>query len=366
MDGLTTRLLSWARGKKAPPHKVLIYPTSRCNLLCPFCFQRKNPYDHSKDLPHERWLQLTEELCRMGVDVLQISGGGEPMTVGNTVIGMMKIIKSNGATGRLVNNGTRWENRHIRSVVELGWDNVIFSVDGSTPEINDASRGVKGTLERTVAAIKTFNSYKQELGKDKPILEFSTVVTKLNYSDLGEIIRLAGSLGVSNVTFEPVFVSNSDVAKLKVTEEQRNHIMGMVETWKKLAESCGVSTNLDDVFNVKEIESTGELTERIYDISKSDGSIPFLKIPCFEPWIWPKIEADGTVGPCSTIFLSDFSKKNVSVRDRSFEDVWYGEEFSAFRKSLIACKLFEGCANCVSTHIPLNKRMRDDLRKEMA
>ena len=362
MERIVSRLVSWFKGKKAPPHKVLIYPTNKCNLKCPFCFQRLNPYDYSKDLPKKRWLELTEELCEMGVDIIQISGGGEPMIVPETTLKMMEIIKENNVTGRLVNNGTLWREEDIRKVVEMDWDNVIFSVDGATSEVNDKSRGVKGTFKKIVKNIKLFNYYKKKLKKDLPILEFSTVISRINFFQLGEIIKLASSLGVSNITFEPVFISNPKVKKLKVSQKERKFIIQKIPEWKKLADSLKVSTNLHMLFEIKEIEKTGELKEKIFDASKEEEN-PFLKIPCFEPWIWPKIEADGRVGPCSTIYLSDFCKKEVSVRERSFEDVWYGEEFQAFRKMIASGNLFEACSNCVSTHLYWNQKIREELRK---
>jgi len=354
--------MRWAKGKKAPPHKVLVYPTNKCNLKCPFCFQRLNPYDISKDLPEKRWGEITRELCEMGVDIIQISGGGEPMMTPRTTLNMMRIVKEYGVTGRLVNNGTLWKEEYVKEVVEINWDNVIFSVDGATPEVNDRSRGVKGSFQRIIKSIKLFSEEKKKRKKDVPILEFSTVVSKINYFQLGEIIKLASSLGVENITFEPVFVSNPQAEKLKVSENERNFIIKKLPEWKELASSLGVSTNLDALFGVKEIEKTGQLKEKILEISKGEKN-PFLKIPCFEPWIWPKIEADGRVGPCSTIFLSDFCKREVSVRERSFEDIWYGEEFEAFREMMKSRKLFEACANCVSTHLYWNAKIREELRK---
>ncbi|MEM5829499.1 MAG: radical SAM protein [Candidatus Aenigmatarchaeota archaeon] len=362
MEELISKLARWGRGKKAPPNKVLVYPTNRCNLECPFCFQRLKPYDYSKDLPKKRWLELTKELCEMGVDIIQISGGGEPMMVPETTLKMMEIIKENKVMGRIVTNGTLWREKDIKMVTEMEWDNVIFSVDGATPEVNDKSRGVKGTFKKIVKNIKLFNYYKKLLKKEKPFLEFSTVVSKINFFQLGEIIKLAGSYGVKNITFEPVFVSNPNVEKLKVSQKERDFILKKISEWKELATVLGVSTNLDVLFEIKEIEKTGDLKEKILEFSK-DEKDPFLKIPCFEPWIWPKIEADGRVGPCSTIFLSDFCKKEVSVRKRNFEDVWYGEEFEAFRKVVMSGKILDSCSNCVSTHLSWNLRIREELRK---
>ena len=359
------KLKRWAKGKKAPPHRVLIYPTNKCNLKCPFCFQRLHPYDYSKDLPQKRWLALTKELCEMGVDILQISGGGEPLMTPQTTITMMRIIKSYGVSGRLVNNGTLWKESYVRDVVRIGWDNVIFSVDGPNPEINDISRGVPGTFKKIIKSIKLFNLYKRKFKREKPFFEFSTVVSIFNYKKLGEIIKLASKLGIHNVTFEPVFVSNPTVEKLKLTKRQRAWLMEKIPEWKELAESLGVNTNLDCLVEVKEIEKTGNLKKKILEkVEKRKTKNKFLNLPCYEPWLWPKIEADGRVGPCSTIFLEDFVGYEVSVRNRSFEDVWYGEEFNAFRKSIMENKLMDACANCVSTHLALNEEIRKKMISE--
>ena len=366
MERIVSRLIEWVKGRKAPPHRVLIYPTNRCNLRCPFCFQRLEPYDYSKDLSHERWLELTEELCDMGTDVIQISGGGEPLMVPETTIKMMEITKAHGVTGRLVNNGTLWRRDDIRKVVEMAWDNVIFSVDGPDAKTNDESRGVSGTFRRIVKNIKIFNEYKRKLKSEKPSLEFSTVVTRINYMKLGGIIRLAHELNVSNITFEPVFVSNPEVEKLKVSRKEREKMLKKIPEWMGLASSFNIRTNLDALMDVKEIEKTGKLKEKILERSKRKIKNKLLTVPCFEPWIWPKIEADGRVGPCSTIFLSDFCKKDVSVRNRSFKDVWYGPEFKLFREMIMSGKLFDACANCVSTHLFWNSRIRAELEKHIA
>ncbi|MEM5855059.1 MAG: radical SAM protein [Candidatus Aenigmatarchaeota archaeon] len=362
MEKIISRLLIWSKGKKAPPQKVLIYPTNKCNLKCPYCFLRLNLCDITKDLPENRWIDLTKELCEMDVDIIQISGGGEPLAVSETTLKMMKIIKENDVTGRIVNNGTLWRKNVIKEVIGIEWDNVIFSLDGATAEVNDRSRGVKGTFNKIVKNVKLFNQYKKLLKKELPVLEFSTVVTKINFFQLGEIIKLAHKLGISNITFEPVFVSNPEVEKLKVSKKERDFIMKNIPEWKKLADSLNISTNLDDLLEIKEIEKTGKLKEKILEISRGEEN-PFLKIPCFEPFLWPKIEADGRVGPCSTIFLSDFCKREVSVREKSFQEVWYGEEFEAFRKMIMSGKLFEACANCVSTHLSWNSKIREELRK---
>jgi len=357
MDDTTVRLSKWASGDKAAPQRVLLYPTNSCNLKCLFCFQRLNPYDYSDIMPKSKWLAITKELCEMKVDTLQISGGGEPFLAQDTVLDMMKITKKYAVNGRLVTNGTLLTEDTIKFIIELGWDNIIFSIDGPDAKTHDRLRGIKGAFDRTTASIKSFTKLKKEFKSDKPLLEFSSVLCKVNYKKIKNVIKLAYDTGVKVVTFEPVFVSNPYVHKLKLTEKQREEFMfKIVPLALTLANSLGIITNLHTLIDLKTIEKTGNLKGEILNQNDKHFNKPFYNAPCFEPWIWPKIEANGEVGPCSTNLL-----KGENIKNKTFTEVWYGKTFNEFRKKILQGQLPEGCANCVSTHLPMNCLIRKKL-----
>lgn len=379
MDDVTAKLIKWADGKTDVPQRVLMYPTNVCNLKCVFCYQQLEPYDYSDKMSKAKWLEITEELCEMGVSTLQISGGGESLVEYGTVIEMMRIIKKHNIEGRLVNNGTLWNEKRVHEVVETGWDNVIFSVDGPDAETNDFHRGVDGTFKKIKESLLAFQRIKEEKGKERPLIEFSSVLTGKNYEKVGGVIELAKETGVKVITFEPVFVSNPYVHEIKMSEKDRERFMAeIIPPALKMADDLDIITNLETLIDVGKIEKTGDLKEEILDLSNpineedegkehhgTDGhdmedENPFLGLVCYEPWLWPKIEANGEVGPCSSNILS---KENI--KDKTFRQVWEGEAFSNFRKAIMEKKLPDGCANCVSTHVPMNKRIRANLIKAM-
>lgn len=362
--GVVEKLAQWASGGSAPPQRVLMYPTNNCNLKCVFCYQALKPYDYKDMMPDEKWLAITNELCEMGVNTIQISGGGEALLRGELVMGMMALAKSNGLTGRLVTNGTAWTEEWIRRTIEMGWDNVIHSVDGSTAAVHDRMRGVPGSFERTTRAIRRFTELKKELGVKKPLLEFSHVLTKWNYEQSVEMVELAHSLGVSVITYEPVFVSNPFVHEIKLSRQERErYLKEFVPRAIELAGSYRIRTNLDHVMGLGEIEKTGELKERILSAPQKQIEMsrnPFLNVPCFEAWLWPKIEANGDVGPCSTNMLAE------NIKDKSFSEVWHDPAFSEFRRRIMARDLPDGCENCVSTHLAWNREIRDSIVRFLA
>jgi radical SAM protein with 4Fe4S-binding SPASM domain len=126
---------------------------------------------------------------------------------------------------------------------------------------------------------------------------------------------------------------------------------------QEMAQKFGISTNCNILKEVKEFEKTGNLKDMIsQSVKKGKSKNPFLNLPCYEPWIWPKIEANGDVWPCSTTPLK------VNIRDKDFKDIWFGSEFENFRKNIMNGKLSESCSNCVATHLAINKKIRKKLR----
>ncbi len=359
--GVVEKLSQWACGGQAAPQRVLMYPTNNCNLKCVFCYQTLKPYNYADMMPDEKWLSITQELCEMGVNTLQISGGGEALLRGELVMKMMELAKSNGLTGRLVTNGTVWTDEWMRRVIEMGWDNVIHSVDGSTSGVHDKLRGKKGSFEKTTSAIRRFTELKRELGSEKPLLEFSHVLTKWNYDQTPEMVELAQGLGVDVVTYEPVFVSNPFVHKIKLSKQEREcYLKRYVPKALELAESYRIRTNLDHVMGLGEIEKTGELKEKILSSENQPEKQvcnPFLNVPCFESWLWPKIEANGDMGPCSTNMFAE------NIKHKSFSEAWHGPVFSEFRQRIMGRDLPEGCENCVSTHLAWNREIRGELER---
>ena len=63
MKEIISNLVKWSNGEKAPPHKVLIYPTNKCNLKCKMCEHThwKEPNVH---LPYEKFLYVLNCICR--------------------------------------------------------------------------------------------------------------------------------------------------------------------------------------------------------------------------------------------------------------------------------------------------------------
>lgn len=364
MEEQAKLIISWAKGIPREPDEVQIYPTNKCNLNCSFCYQQLGEYDVSEDVSVERWMEIAKELCEMGVKRILLSGGGEPLASPATVP-MMELFKKNGVHGRMIHNGTLWDEELIRRVILSGWDSLMFSIDG-LKESHDSIRGK--SFDSIIRNLRLFKDIKSELGVNHPRIETTTVLTIKNYKDIPKFIESLSGFGIAHFNFEPVCVNNPTVEKQKLTREMRKDFMeSIIPEAERIANEKHVSTSLFKLKEVKIIEKTGNLKEEI--LKKEDKKdeetvlkIPenircFIDSPCYEPWLWPKIEANGEIWPCSTVPLK------TNVKEDSFKNIWFGEELQSFRKNILKSKLSNSCSNCVLTHLHTRNRIKEALKK---
>lgn len=355
------RLYKWFNGEKAPPEMVQIYPTNKCNLKCIFCTQRVGIYNLKEEISKKRFLVIAKELCEMGVRRFLISGGGEPLCVPNKTFGIMKLIKSYKAEGRIITNGVLWNEKLVKKTIRMSWNTIVFSLHGSKAETHDKLTCVRGTFERVIKNLKMFDSLKKRMRSTFPSIEFTFVLNKWNFKEVPEMINLVNELGVESINVEPMTINNKEAERIKLDEKGRRFFFKKIlPKAKSLAKSLNIRNNFSKLEEFTLIEKAGEVRDEILKLNnlKKPEKPSLLNSPCYEPWLWPKVEANGEVWPCSTVQL-----KNTNIKDRSFKEIWYGKEFNKFRKRILNFDLPEECKNCVLTHIPLQRKIREKLNE---
>lgn len=366
MGDVVRSLIEWSQGKTPPPDEVQIYPTNACNLRCVFCSQLTGMYNIRDDVNQERWIRIANELCDMGVRKVLISGGGEPL-LSSATMAMMDIFKKNNLYGRMINNGTMWKWDSTKKAVQTGWDSITFSIDGPNAEIHEKLRGMNGCFKKTVDNIQIFNRYKKRLGSEKPVIGITAVLNRLNYRSVCDMVRLAHDLEIRHLNLEPLCINNPDAEKIKLNEKEREELLTRIlPEAERLAQIYKIYTNFKTLYNVKYVEKAGHVKGMILSRSRgrqqsgNETANPFLDLPCYEPWLWPKIEANGDVWPCSTKPLKE------NIKKKNFAEIWKGDCFNDFRKSIMRKELSESCENCVLSHITTNQMIREQLRDIMS
>lgn len=353
-------LRRWDAEEVPAPEEVQLYPTNTCNLRCVFCVTTTGFYKGQREVSERRWLEVAQELCDLGVRRVLISGGGEPL-LSPATLPMMALFKRHDIYGRMITNGTVWNDKSIRAAVTMGWDQVTFSIDGPDASVHDKLRAVPGCFARTVSTIREFRKVQDELGSDAPRREINCVLSRANYSDVMAMVELAADLGISHLNLEPVCMNNPHVEAIRLRKKERDELQEtLLPEALRAAENHGLSTNIRGLMGIGDVDRAGEMRGFILDrLNAPDPERPFSELACYEPWLWPKIEANGEVWPCSTTPLKE------NILEKSFVDIWDGDVFREYRGRIMERDLPESCQNCVVSHLTTNSGIRSRLRENL-
>jgi [mycofactocin precursor peptide]-tyrosine decarboxylase / 3-amino-5-[(4-hydroxyphenyl)methyl]-4,4-dimethylpyrrolidin-2-one synthase len=155
--------------------------TYACNLACIHCLSSSGRRD-PRELTTDECKRVIDELERMQVFYVNI-GGGEP-TVRRDFWELVDYAVAHHVGVKFSTNGSRITAERAGWLAETDYVDVQVSLDGATPEVNDAVRGA-GSYATAITAMERlaeagFNGFK-----------LSVVVTRQNVSQLDAFKRIA-------------------------------------------------------------------------------------------------------------------------------------------------------------------------------
>jgi len=212
----------------AAPFSLDIAITGRCNLRCRYCFYADEMAGRS-DLPTERWLSFFQELGRLGVQRLCLTGG-EPFTRPD-LFELIDGLIANRMRYQILSNGTlitepvlaRFEEGRRR----LRLDSIQISIDGSRAEVHEKSR--PGSFQAALRGLRLL----VESGLPATV---RVTVNRYNVDDLENIAHLLleeiGLPAFSTDEVNPCGLVARQGQELLLTPAQRRQAM---ETLSRLA-----------------------------------------------------------------------------------------------------------------------------------
>lgn len=340
------RLRQWERGETPGPWELSVFPTNRCNLRCAICWQRfveeHGKIDYSSELPDQRLIDLVDEAAELGVRYWRFIGGGEPMLRGDLVVDLCERIRAKGMNGSIQTNGTRFTRQHIETLIRIGWDLILVSLDAPSAEVNDTIRSA-GSFESATNNLRLFHELKRAAGSNNPYITLNMAVTGLNCDRLEDMVRLAHDLGCTGLVPVRLVVQGDRCAGFDLTEEQRACLPEWVRRAETLANDLGLSTSLHEfVFSAQSTQAQCEHPEQFGIVG--DGR--FSDAYCFEPWTAMVITAeDGKAGPCCPFW----EEKVDSLRDKTLKELWLGPYMQDVRQRILSRKALPPyCKYCCS------------------
>ncbi|MEW6179059.1 MAG: TIGR04053 family radical SAM/SPASM domain-containing protein [Chloroflexota bacterium] len=171
------------------PFMVIWETTQACDLACKHCRAESQPNHHPFALSFEEGKRLIEQVLELGTPhPLFIMTGGDPFKR-DDIFDLTAYAAERGLPVAISPSGTPLLNRsNLERLKNSGCKAISLSLDGSTAELHDAFRGVKGSYEWTVNGWKIA----REIGLK---LQINTTVTRYNLMDLPAMFELVRNLG---------------------------------------------------------------------------------------------------------------------------------------------------------------------------
>jgi radical SAM protein len=163
--------------------------TQACDLACVHCRASAQPLRSSFELSTAEAERLIDQIAEMRVPVFVITGG-DPLKRPD-LFDLVGYATERGVRTSLTPSATPLLTREaIAELQRRGLARLAVSLDGSTPEIQDAFRRVSGSHAWTLRAIR----WARELGLP---VQINTTITRRNLADFEEMAQLLETLDIA-------------------------------------------------------------------------------------------------------------------------------------------------------------------------
>jgi radical SAM protein len=170
------------------PLLVIWETTQACDLECVHCRASAQPGRNPGELSTEEGKKLLDEIKSFGNNTLMVFTGGDPLKRPDLFELMDYSVKLGLRTNVSPSATPLLTTQAIDRFKELGLARMAISLDGATVETHDDFRGIPGTFERAMVALR----HAQKIGLET---QLQTTVTRRNKHELRDIARIAEDVG---------------------------------------------------------------------------------------------------------------------------------------------------------------------------
>lgn len=281
--------------------------TRKCNLQCIYCYADAGK-PSQRELSIENWEDITSQIYSLSGSINFVLTGGEPTLFGN-LERLANHIRSLDCTVQLITNGFWGKHINIDSISRL-FTQVIVSIDGSSPDINDPQRG-DGTFKK---ALNTVNLLREHGAN----VQIAVVVTKINARDLYSIRSLFEPMGVS-VRFQPVYILGRGSVRRDILIDGEDYFNALM------------AANPDNALSL--FDRPLEPGVKSLSCGVGGGTI--------------SIDSDGAVYPCHLLHEQKYSLGQLT--GSSFTEIWERLQTTHWHK--ISVDEIEVCRDCIIRYI---------------
>lgn len=285
--------------------------TDKCNLKCKHC-STWTPKETSDQLSLEETDKIIDQLIEARIFSLILSGG-EPM-LNENVYHIIKRLRAANIKVNVPTNGVLITHESALKLKEAGVNSVQVSIDGACAETHDNFRGVIGSFNKAIEAVKIL----KDTGVAK--VNISTSVSKGNINEISDILKIALDLEVDAYSLRacmPCGRGRRNYSDIKLSPLQWKEMLEyLIENKKKLKGKL-------DFFTVEPLLVA--LDEEMQAGKDGFNEINFSGCGCGKTGcaIWP----NGKVTPCSYL-----DQEAGNILNNTLTDIWKNSKvFAQYR-----------------------------------
>ena len=353
------------------PKLVMLETSSFCNLRCPMCPRTigKSPSAGASGQEFGNMkldlIDRLDSLFRHTRSVV-LSWFGEPL-INKQLPEIVRRLRAFGVSVHITTNGMLLTEQIGEELVRSGLENMAISMDAAKPETFRRLRE-GAELDVVKANIKNLQHIKRRLGSATPRLQVAFVAMPENVLQLPDMVRLVDEMDIRNFTIGPL----DDFALTKEFELSSRVALGSREQARQafreacaLAQKLGITIGLESparfYHEMGDPPPEFAIADRFFrtDYAPDQTTALGLRKGCGVPWLDTVIGYNGDVHPCCVS-----GRILGNVYEKSFEEIWWGPTYRAFRRQLKSTPAPVDCRSCRRTHWTGSHRL-DDLSDAM-
>ncbi|SNQ59115.1 radical SAM/SPASM domain-containing protein [Candidatus Methanoperedens nitratireducens] len=293
---------------KYAPIAGVITATMACNLYCRHCkFAARKPLPF--ELKEHEIKRIIDSLVKMDVPAVVI-GGGEPL-LRKDIYNIIKYASDNDRYIILATNATLINKKVAERLKDAGVDQIGLSLDGASPEVHDAYRGVPGAFHLTTEGLHAC----QDAGL---AISIRSTVGDINAKDILKIFDFALEIGIEEFSLLQTFpegrAKDNNISEYSTRKEYLDIINNILFKCDALGvEPLTRPMNRHTVFQLPAAKHRND-----------DRYAPWVKIN--------RTYGEGCAAARHAIILpngdvricTSIQESIGNVREHDLEDLWYG------------------------------------------
>ena len=295
---------------KSGPYAAQIETSRVCNLRCRMC-EYSYRQDNGAIMPLATFQKILDQLPT--ISSLDMTGIGEPFC-NRYFLDCLRYAKSKGLRLKFSTNGNLLTNDRIAAVVDIGVDEIWFSLDAATKPIHERIR--KGSdFDRVTKAILTLSERAEKTGMGIPRRCISYTLSRENIEEAPQVIGLAKRLGVAWVEFRDLIVFDEGA----YSEDTRIDSMS--------------DRRLAAIRN--QILAEQKRTGIDVTMPRGLGAEVVQCVLCMDPWASVFIDIDANLYPCCRVTQrnEDITKNRMgNLLSEQFKDIWNSQKYRQLRR----------------------------------